>query len=139
MIIFLRGCSQLQPWHLPGEAAAAAWHAHTVFVDHAWECKPQPCAVAAGIFRGTSKLSSKLLLLFNSLEGFMLGDGYPFGKALLGKALLLNKQARTTFGTGIKGTYFCFNHTESFFWKCKVSVQAGEKHLLSCFQSPCHN
>lgn len=52
--------------------------------------------------------------------------------------LLLNNQPWTTFGAGIKGTYFCFSHTESFFWKCKVSMQAGEKHLLSCFQFPCH-
>lgn len=134
IIILLGGCSQLQQWHLPRGTVAAAWHAHPVFVEGAWECKPQSCAVAAGIFRGTSKLS----LLFSSLEGCMPGDSYPFGKPLFGRALLLNKQPWTTFGTGIKGTYFCCSHTESFFWKCKVSMQAGEKHLLSCFQSPCH-
>lgn len=50
------------------------------------------------------------------------GTATPLGKLCLEKLCYWINKAWTTFGAGIKGTYFCCNHTESFFWKCKVSM-----------------
>lgn len=67
------------------------------------------------------------------------GHSCPYRKALFGRVLLLNKKLWTMFGAGMKGTYFCFNLTASFFCSEKhpCNLQAGEKHLSSCFQPPC--
>ena len=67
IIIFLRGRTQLHQRLLPQAAVAGSWRAHAAFVEGVWECTPQPCAVAAGVFRETSWLP----LLCSSLEGCM--------------------------------------------------------------------
>lgn len=67
------------------------------------------------------------------------GTAAPTEGLCLGRVLLLNKKLWTMFGAGMKGTYFCFNLTASFFCSEKhpCNLQAGEKHLSSCFQPPC--
>lgn len=109
IIIFLGGRSQLQQRLLPQAAVAASWG-------------PPGCYCIAAPLRDVSW-----------------GHSCPYWKALFGRVLLLNKKLWTTFGAGMKGTYFCFNLAASFFCSEKhpCNLQAGEKHLSSCFQPPC--
>lgn len=139
IITFLGGRNQLEQQLWPQAAVAARWRAHAAFVEGTWEHVPQPWVVAVGVFRGTSWLPP----LCSSLEECVLGvggdgDSCPYRKPLFGRALLLNKQPWTMFGAEMKGTCFCFNSMASFFCgeKHPRNLQAGEKHLSSCFQPP---